>query len=84
MLCRTLNVAIMNTAERNCGHFLVESHQMHHAGENLGILLRIWPLYVYSDFFRYFSKMVSFFSSPFTCLSLLEVILFLQCSYRIY
>lgn len=27
----------MKTAEGNCGHFLVKSHQMCHAGENLGM-----------------------------------------------
>lgn len=72
------------------------SIQMCWAGGNLGLehwdVLRsyfsvdpprIQLRYVHNSFYRHVSKISPFFSSPFACLKLSEVVLFLQWGYRL-
>lgn len=82
-----LDVAIMKTGKKLCDHFLVNSHHVCWAGRN-HILFSCWSstesspgMYTAAPL-GMFIKLPPFFSSPFKCLRLSEIIIFLQWGYR--
>lgn len=92
VLC-ALDVAVMKTWKKPSDHFLVNSHNMCCAGGNLGLghwdLLRSYisvdppqnSAHVCTQ--QLILKLPPFFSSPFACLRVSEVVLFLQWGYRL-